>query len=163
MSLSIEPEAARLQQLPMAELRARYAELFTEPTRSCNRLWLLRRILWRLQALAEGDLSERARRRADELAHDADLRRSPPRLPGPSTVPVAAARRVEDSDPRLPPPGPVLTRRYKGQTLQVQILAEGFAYQGQRYRSLSAVAKAITGTHGNGFLFFGLTGPGGKA
>jgi len=118
-----------------------------------NRVWLIRRIAWRLQALAEGDLSERARRRAAELACDADLRLLPPRgaaqgatnpLGGPSP------RRV---DPRLPCPGSVLTRRYKGSTLQVQVLERGFAFDGQVFASLSAIAKAITGAHGNGFLF----------
>ena len=58
------------------------------------------------------------------------------------------------SDDRLPPPGTILTRPYKGQTVQVQILTSGFAYQGQVYPSLSAVAKAVTGSHTNGFLFF---------
>ena len=57
-------------------------------------------------------------------------------------------------DPRLPPPGTILTRPYKGQLLQVQVLTEGFAYAGRVYASLSAVAKAITGSHTNGFLFF---------
>ena len=52
--------------------------------------------------------------------------------------------------------GTVLTRDYKGQTLQVRVLASGFEYEGEVYRSLSAVAKQITGTHTNGFLFFRL-------
>jgi hypothetical protein len=58
------------------------------------------------------------------------------------------------ADDRLPPPGTVLTRPFKGAVLQVKVLAEGFEYQGQVYPSLSAVAKAITGSHCNGFLFF---------
>jgi hypothetical protein len=57
-------------------------------------------------------------------------------------------------DPRLPPPGTILTRSYKGQLVQVQVLTAGFAYGGRVYASLSAVAKAITGSHCNGFLFF---------
>ena len=63
-------------------------------------------------------------------------------------------------DQRLPPPGNVLRRLYKGRTLQVRILQDGFAYEGQIYPSLSAVAKAITGTHTNGFLFFRLCAKG---
>ena len=51
-------------------------------------------------------------------------------------------------------PGTVLTRDYRGQSLQVEVLAEGFAYAGQSYKSLSAVAKAVTGAHCNGFHFF---------
>jgi hypothetical protein len=57
-------------------------------------------------------------------------------------------------DVRLPPPGTILTRPYKGQLVQVQILTDGFAYAGSVYPSLSAVAKAITGSHCNGYLFF---------
>ena len=58
---------------------------------------------------------------------------------------------------------PRLTRNYKGQTLQVEVLAEGFAYGGQTYKSLSAVARAITGAHCNGFWFFRLGQPGAAA
>jgi hypothetical protein len=59
-------------------------------------------------------------------------------------------------DQRLPLPGTVLTRDYKGQTVQIRVLENGFEYDGEVYRSLSAVAKAITGTHTNGYLFFRL-------
>src|SRR5258707_12423601 len=69
-----------LQRLTMQELRGRYAELFGETTAVKNRTWLLRRVAWRLQSLAEGDLSERARQRAAELANDADLRTTMPRV-----------------------------------------------------------------------------------
>src|SRR5262249_10819096 len=61
-----------------AQLGAHYARVFGEATSGHNRVWLLRRIAWRIQALAEGGLSERARRRAAELARDADLRSTPP-------------------------------------------------------------------------------------
>jgi hypothetical protein len=57
-------------------------------------------------------------------------------------------------DPRVPPPGTILTRPYKGQRVQVQVLTDGFAYAGRVFPSLSAVAKAVTGSHCNGFLFF---------
>ena len=56
----------------------------------------------------------------------------------------------------------MLTRPYKGRTLQVQVLAQGFEFEGQVYRSLSAVAKAVTGSHCNGFLFFRLNANGGN-
>ena len=62
----------------------------------------------------------------------------------------------QEPDRRLPQPGSLITRLYKGQTLQVEVLPAGFAYQGTVYASLSAVAKAITGSHCNGFLFFRL-------
>ena len=56
-------EVAALPRMAIQDLRARYAEVFGEGTRSGNRAWLIKRLAWRLQALAEGDLSERARRR----------------------------------------------------------------------------------------------------
>src|SRR6476469_5493381 len=149
-------EVAALQRLTVGQLRQRFAELFGEATAASNRTWLVKRIAWRLQALAEGDLSERARRRAEELARDADLRLHPPR-PKTSTPPEAqavAAPLPAPVDQRLPPPGTILTRPYKEQLVQVQVLTDGFAYAGSVYASLSAVAKAVTGSHTNGFLFF---------
>lgn len=64
MTLLIGAEVAALRRLTAAELRRRFAELFGEPTHATNKTWLIRRIAWRLQALAEGDISERARQRA---------------------------------------------------------------------------------------------------
>src|SRR5262249_16190347 len=154
--------------LTMHQLRLRYAELFGETTTAKNRTWLLRRVAWRLQCLAEGDLSERARQRAAELANDADLRITVPRVKEPAPLPPQCSQpesAARSGDPRLPMPGTVLTRAYKGQTLQVVVLAGGFAYAGQTYKSLSAVATAITGAHCNGFWFFrsALAGRGGAA
>ena len=155
MERNIVNEVAALEQLSVGQLRQRFAELFGETTKASNRTWLVKRIAWRLQALAEGDLSERARRRAAELAHDADLRLNPPQRQ--TTAPTATPEPVRmpaPADPRLPPPGTILTRPYKGQLVQVQVLTDGFAYAGRVYASLSAVAKAITGSHCNGYHFF---------
>jgi hypothetical protein len=66
-------------------------------------------------------------------------------------------------DDRLPPPGTVITRRYKGEVLQVKVLPHGFEYKGEVYGSLSAVARAITGSHCNGYLFFRMGEKGGDA
>ena len=55
-------------------------------------------------------------------------------------------------------PGALITRHYRGRMVQVRVLADGFEYEGVTYRSLSAVAKVVTGSHWNGWLFFGLTG-----
>lgn len=153
MQRTIEEQLAELSRLATSELRSRYKELFGEPTTSHHRLWLVRRVAWRLQALAEGDLSQRARERAQELANDADLRLSSPKHQAALVSAIdAPARR----DPRLPMPGTILTRPYKGAVLQVKVLADAFQYEGKTYKSLSAVVKAITGSHANGFLFFGL-------
>src|SRR2546426_12839622 len=86
-----------LQRLTMSQLRGCYAELFGEATAAKNRTWLLRRLAWRLQCLAEGDLSERARQRAAELANDADLRITVPRGNVPIPTAVAGAPPVATS------------------------------------------------------------------
>ncbi len=157
MTLIIGREIAALRRMTPKELRARYAEVFGEPTRSGNREFLIKRIAWRLQSQAEGGLSERARRRAEQLARDADLRLTPPK--GPSMA--GNDRRVIGTIPnaldgRLPPPGTLITREFKGQTLRVTVLEDGFEYEGEVYRSISAVAKAVTGSHLSGVAFFNL-------
>jgi hypothetical protein len=154
MTVNVAREAAALQRLTVPQLRQRYAEVYAETTNAGNRAWLVKRILWRLQALAEGDLSARARQRVQELANDADLRLNPPAtltLPVPVTPSPSPRSQADD---RLPPPGTILARPYKGRTLQVQVLSDGFAFEGHVYPSLSAVAKAATGSHCNGYLFF---------
>src|SRR5579872_5267011 len=159
MTLNVGKELAALQRLTIKELKERYAEVFGENTNAANRPWLVKRIAWRLQALAEGDLSERARRRAAELANDADLRLSPPKVktaPAAGTLPEAGRTLADKADDRLPLPGTILTREYKGAVVQVQVLPNGFEYAGAVYKSLTAVAKAVTGQHVNGFAFFKL-------
>jgi DUF2924 family protein len=159
MQLNVGKEVAALKRMTTKELRARYADTFGEGTNANNKAWLVKRIAWRLQSRDEGDLTERARRRAAELANDADLRLSPPRdkadtLPAEGTTPEVPRRQADE---RVPPPGTIITRPYKGETLQVKVLEGGsFEFEGDVYRSLSAVAKQITGGHCNGFHFFRL-------
>jgi hypothetical protein len=160
MATDLVQELAVLRRLSISELRARFTQLFGETTRTGNKIWLIKRIAWRLQALEEGDLSERARRRAAELACDADLRLSAPHPIRQQRI-VRLTPMAESQDPRLPMTGSVLTRTYKSESYHVKVLAKGFEFENQIYKSLSAVAKVITGTHCNGFLFFGLTQSGG--
>jgi hypothetical protein len=159
MESNLRQELAGLHHLSVADLRGRYAQLFGETTRAGNKIWLIKRIAWRLQALAEGDLSERARRRAAELAQDADLRVTPPRQAATMPLPGTAQRPTRlpgQRNARLPPAGTILTRRYQGVLLQVRVLEQGFVYEGKVYASLSAVAKAVTGSHCSGYRFFRL-------
>lgn len=157
--MTIEMQIERLRTLTVSQLQAKYREVFGEATTGHNKAWLVKRIAWRMQALAEGSLSERAKKRAAELANDADLRVTVPRArPAPASGSTRSVPlRAEGADDRLPLPGTVLTRAYKGRTLHVRVLADGFEYDGTVYASLSAVAKAITGSHVNGFHFFRLT------
>ena len=126
MEMNIVNEVAALQRLSIGQLRQRFAELFGEATNASNRTWLIKRIVWRMQALAEGDLSQRARQRAAELARDADLRLNPPPSKATTTTPPAEPVSIPTPvDQRLPPPGTILTRPYKGQLVQVQVLTRG--------------------------------------
>jgi hypothetical protein len=84
----------------VAALREKYAAVFGEATTTGNRTWLVRRIAWRLQALAEGDLSELARQRAAELARDADLRVIPPREKPAGVLPTARGAAAPAHSPR---------------------------------------------------------------
>lgn len=158
MSESIYTEVLRLRQLTVGELRTRYAEVFGEPPRSRNKDYLWKRIAYRLQELREGGISERAKRRAEELARDADLRMTPPKE-APLPVPPPSTKR----DPRLPPPGTVLTRAHAGGELRVKVLEKGFEYEGREFASLSAIAREVTGTRWNGFAYFGLAAKGGES
>jgi hypothetical protein len=111
----------------------------------------------------EGDISERARQRAAELANDADLRTSAPKATTPTATPerTKSAALAVATDDRLPLPGTILMREYKGQTLQVRVLPHGFEFEGELFKSLSAVAKKISGQHCNGYHFFRLRQQGG--
>jgi len=71
-------------------------------------------------------------------------------------APAKAAPPPVERDARLPRPGGILTRTFQGKEIKVQVLDAGFGYEGKTWRSLSAIAKAVTGTSWNGFLFFGL-------
>src|SRR5580692_8563877 len=132
MQLNVAKEVTAMRRMTMKELRERYAEAFGETTNANNRVWLIRRIAWRLQARAEGELSERARRRAEELADEADLRLSPPPEPAEAAPErtIAAVLPLRGDD-RLPPPGSVISRSYKGETLVVKVLDGGaFEFEG---------------------------------
>ena len=139
-------EIESLRNLKTSELRTRYRDVFGEASPSFNRAHLFRRIAWRLQAEAEQDLSERARRRAAQLANDSDLRLRAPRS---FWGEVERNGEPRNRDPRLPPAGTALERVYQGQIIRVTVLASDFEYHGKHYASLSAIAHRITGTRWN--------------
>ena len=154
-----------LRHLTVGQLKDRYREVFTEDTRSNHKQFLFRRIAWRLQANAEGGLSERARQRALEIANDADLRIRAPKnfLKEARDESRTTESRVSPTgDPRLPTPGTLLVRRYQGKDVVVRVRQDGFECDGRLYASLSAAVRAATGTRWNGFSFFRLGGKPGR-
>ena len=143
-----------LRHQTVGQLKVKYREVFGLESRSNHKQFLVRRIAWRLQANAEGDLSERARQRALALAQEAELRiRAPESFLRECSGATRKCRR-DTRDPRLPAPGTCLRRQYQGQDIVVEVLEKGFRYQEQVYQSLSAVARHVTGTQWNGFSFF---------
>jgi hypothetical protein len=160
MDANVIREIERLGSMNVAALKLRYREVCGEESRSSNKQFLFRRIAWHLQAKSEGDLSERARRRATEIADDADTRTRAPKdfraVDAPQAVSSDLDRFRPQKDWRLPPPGTLLARRHAGRDIIVKVLKDVFEYQSRRYRSLSAIAREITGTRWNGLLFFGL-------
>ena len=155
---ALQRELCSLELMKAVQLKKRYEQLFGEPCRSCNKTYLVRRIAWRLQANAEGGLSERAKRRIEELADDAEIRLTPPSNTRAkvSTVRAKSPDLSTGRDKRLPAPGNCIQRVYKDRIIQVIVLEEGFEFDGKKYKSLSAIAKSITGSHVNGFHFFHL-------
>jgi Protein of unknown function (DUF2924) len=156
----MEPTVIRsieeINSLKIPALKQRYRELFGEKSKSSNRQFLFRRICWRLQANAEGDLSERARRRIGDIADDRDLRVRAPKefVARPESGSPLIDRAGPPKDYRLPGPGTLLTRRVGERQIVVKVLSDGFEYESRRYRSLSAIAREVTGTRWNGLLFF---------
>ena len=156
MDAALEKEINSMRNLKVKELKARYRELFGEESPSFNQAHLFRRIAWRLQAVAEGDLSERARQRALELAADPDLRLRAPRSFWEQLDATKEGRVEASQDLRLPTIGTEITREYRGRSIRVKVLEDGFEYRGRRHGSLSDIASKVTGTRWNGFSFFGL-------
>jgi hypothetical protein len=150
-----------LSGMTSGELRERYLAIFGEASRSCNKDFLRKRIAWRIQALAEGGLTERARRRAEELANDADLRLRAPADPTKYALAHVQACSTRGTvsfgrDQRLPPPGTLLSREFQGRHIVATVLDAGFEFENRKYKSLSAIAGEVTGAKWNGFVFFGL-------
>ena len=158
MNREVHQEIEALRNQKTKALKARYRELFGEESRSSNHAHLFRRIAWRLQAQAQGELSQRARDRAVDLASDVDLRLRPPRKFWRELADAGAKEQSRRArrDPRLPEAGTTLERHYQGKTVSVKVLQDGFEYDGQPYQTLSSIASSVTGTRWNGFSFFRL-------
>ncbi len=113
MDSDLFQEIEALKNLRVNGLKEKYREVFGEESRSNNKQFLFRRIAWRMQAIKEGDLSERARRRAEELARDADLRILAPEsfsLGNSGSGETIVKSFFISHDRRLPMPGTILAR-----------------------------------------------------
>ena len=144
MTDSIAAQLAILPQKTTPELKQLWQDLFGKPAPPFTRSYLISRLAYRVQELALGGLKPATRARLDALAAGLDPKAARKRT---ATRPVAGTR---------------LVREWGGAEHIVTVLVVGFEHQGRRYQSLSAVARAITGTRWNGLVFFGLKRPGGR-
>jgi hypothetical protein len=164
---ALAARVSRVEQMRPRELREVYRHTFGRDTTSGNRAWLVRAITNRLREI---DLSHQrpvavavAREVAKDFGCEASfasyLETLPPcaPIPRPAEDAFERPRAAEGRDRRIPPPGTVLVRHFGDRDFRVTVTEDGFMLGRHRYRSLSAVAKAITGKHWNGYLFFGLS------
>lgn len=136
----ISREIAGLLQLGRLDLKQRWRALYgTEPPRKISRALLLRAVAYRIQEQAFGGMKPSTRRLLERIANEIDALR-PERTASRSSI----------------LPGTILLREWQGRSHHVTVLDEGVLYQKRRYRSLSEVARGITGARWSGPLFFGL-------
>ena len=138
---SVVAELAALKRMSVAELKAKWADLFGAPAPNNSRSFLELRLGYRIHELTIGGLSRETRRTLDLLADE---------------VEGQIGRKAIIADSRNPVVGTRLVREWGGVEHTVTVMKDGFDLQGQKFKSLSAVAKAITGTQWNGYRFFGL-------
>ena len=138
---AILAQLTALQRMPMTELRAKWQDLFAAPAPNNSRAFLELRLADRIQQLTYGGLSRETRRTLDLLADEAEGKTS---------------RKSMAGDSRNPRTGTKLVRAWNGTEHTVTVLQDGYEMAGRKFKSLSAVAKTITGTNWNGFRFFGL-------
>lgn len=132
---------AALKVMSVRELKADWAKLFDTEAPNNSRPFLEQRLAYRIQELTFGGLSKPARQLLDSLADEVEGKK---------------VRKSVISDPRNPVIGTRLVREWNGVEHVITVLRDGFDWQGRRYKTLSAIARTITGTNWNGYRFFGL-------
>lgn len=132
---------AALKTMSVRELKADWAKAFGTEAPNNSRPFLEQRLAYRIQELTFGGLSKPARQLLDALADEVEGKK---------------VRKSVISDPRNPVIGTRLVREWNGVEHVITVLRDGFDWQGQRYKTLSAIARKITGTQWNGYRFFGL-------
>jgi len=144
-----------LKENSLSELKVAYEELFDgKKAPSNNKIYLWRKIAYRIQETEHGGLSAKAGAKIQEFIQKYDPINN--KALRPDTAEVNEPTKRLKRDKRLPIPGTIITKEYKGKIIQVKVLETGYEYNNKNYKSLSSIAKEITGAHWNGYLFFGL-------
>ncbi len=141
MDQTVLARLATLKAMSVRDLKAEWEILFGGAAPNNSRTFLEMRIAYRIQELTYGGPDRETRRMLDLLADE---------------VEGVARRKNQIADPRNPVIGTKLIREWDGVEQTVIVLKDGFEWQGRKFKSLSAVARAITGTRWNGYRFFGL-------
>ena len=139
----IPARLAALKAMSTPDLKAQWRDLFDAEPPLYNRKFLESRLAYRIQELAHGGLRPETVRRLERLGEELDGGRRDTRRIRADLKPMAGTR---------------LIREWQGVEHAVTVTADGFEWQGRPYKSLSAIARAITGTRWNGWVFFGLKG-----
>ncbi len=147
-----------LDNMTVAQLSEWYRQLYGEPPRTRHRRALQKRLAFRLQEQVLGGLSSEAQATINALGTELPQRWRMRLAASPTVEPQASAQAAPPRDARLPTPGSVVRRIYRGKLYEATVEEKGFSFLGKSYRSLSAIAKQITGTAWNGFDFFELNG-----
>lgn len=137
----IPARLAALKTTPTPELKVQWRELFASEPPPFNRQYLVTRLAYRIQELAYGGLKPETVRRLEKLGEDLD-----------GGNPIKRRIRTDIK----PITGTRLLREWQGVEHVVTVTADGFEWQGRPYQSLSSIARAITGSRWNGWVFFGL-------
>ena len=145
MTDTVLAQIAALKSSPTAALKARWRQLFETEPPPYNRRFLESRLAYRIQELAYGGLKPITIARLEALGEQLDGGK------------IEVRRRHADARPIA---GTRLIREYQGAEHCVTVQVDGFEYEGRPYKSLSAIARAITGTRWNGWVFFGVRGSG---
>ena len=151
MNEEMKAEIEALRALNTSALVKRYTELWGKPPRIKHGEYVRKRIAWKLMENRYGGLSEVAKLRLEELIAEIKIDLGQERSVSGKIMTAAVKRRGDGLVT-----GTTLRREWRDQKIEVRVLDEGFEYDGAIYRSLTAVAKKITGGHWNGRLFFGL-------
>ena len=155
MSESTVTKIMDLKSMSLGELQTKYEEVFEgSKAPSNNKVYLWRKIAYRIQERDCGELAEKAHGKIEEFIQKYDPINN--KALRPDNLEAPESGKEPNHDKRLPIPGTIITKEYKDNKIQVKILESGFEYNNNKYKSLSAIAKEVTGAHWNGYLFFGL-------
>lgn len=147
-------ELERLKDKKLEELQAEFERIFGKRSDSTNDTFLRRKIAYRIQEIELGGLSKKAKTRIDELVEKYDPVNNKALRPKITTGGKEIKSMPSMRDKRLPIPGTTIRKNYKGKNIEIRVLEKGFEFNGKHYRSLSGIAREITGANWNGYAFF---------